>query len=97
MAYRLPEIGELVGDYRIVEKLGSGSYGHVFKAEHAGCFYAVKLLRGRLLQDRARREIGILNHLEHPDVVRFVGCGYWPDPFIGHSYIVMEFAGGRTL
>ncbi|HYO58689.1 serine/threonine-protein kinase [Archangium sp.] len=97
LAYRLPEIKEMVGEYRIVEKLGSGSHGHVFKAEQAGRFYAVKILRGRLLHDRARREIGILNHLNHPDVVRFFACGYWPDPVIGHSYIVMEFAGGRTL
>ena len=97
LAYRLPEIGEMVGDYRIVEKLGSGSYGHVYKAEQAGRFYALKILCGRLLNDRAKREIGILNHLAHPDVVRFFGCGYWPDPVIGHSYIVMEFAGGRTL
>ncbi|AKJ00967.1 serine/threonine-protein kinase [Archangium gephyra] len=97
LAYRLPEIGEMVGDYRILEKLGSGSYGHVYKAEQSGGFYAVKILRGRLLHDRAKREIGILNHLEHPDVVRFFGCGYWPDPIIGHSYIVMGFAGGRTL
>jgi serine/threonine-protein kinase len=97
LAYRLPEIGEMVGDYRIVEKLGSGSYGHVYKAEQAGRFYALKILRGRLLNDRAKREIGILNHLAHPDVVRFFGCGFWPDPIIGHSYIVMEFAGGRTL
>ncbi|HEX5749155.1 MAG TPA: serine/threonine-protein kinase, partial [Archangium sp.] len=77
--------------------LGSGSYGYVYKAEQAGCFYAVKILRGRLLNDRARREIGILNHMDHPDVVRFFGCGYWPDPIIGHPFIVMEFAGGRTL
>ncbi|HYO70443.1 MAG TPA: protein kinase, partial [Archangium sp.] len=97
LAYRLPEIKEMVGDYRIVEKLGSGSYGHVYKADQAGHFYAVKLLRGRLLNDRAKREIGVLNHLAHPDVVRFFGCGYWPDPFVGHPYIVMEFAGGSTL
>ncbi|HEX5754337.1 MAG TPA: serine/threonine-protein kinase, partial [Archangium sp.] len=77
--------------------LGSGSYGYVYKAEQAGCFYAVKILRGRLLNDRARREIGILNHMDHPDIVRFFGCGYWPDPIIGHPFIVMEFAGGRTL
>ncbi|WP_395808979.1 serine/threonine protein kinase [Archangium minus] len=87
----------MVGGYRIVETLGSGSYGYVYKAEQAGCFYAVKILRGRLLNDRAKREIGILNHLDHPDVVRFFGCGYWPDPFVGHPYIVMEFAGDRTL
>ena len=97
LVYRLPEVGEMVGDYRLVEKLGSGSQGHVYKAEQAGRAYAVKILRGRLSHDWVKREIGILNHLEHPDVVRFIGCGYWPDPFIGHSYIVMEFAGGRTL
>jgi eukaryotic-like serine/threonine-protein kinase len=96
-AYRLSEIGERVGGYRIVEKLGSGSYGHVYKAEQDGHFYAVKLLRGRLLHDRARREIRILLHLKHPGVVRFIACGYWPNPVIGHSYIVMEFAGERTL
>ena len=95
--YRLPEVGERVGDYHLVEKLGSGSQGHVYKAEQAGRAYAVKILRGRLSHDRVKREIGILNHLEHPDVVRFIACGYWPDPVIGHSYIVMEFAGGRTL
>lgn len=97
LVYRLPEVGELVGDYRLIEKLGSGSQGHVYKAEQAGRAYAVKILRGRLSHDRVKREIAILNHLEHPDVVRFIACGYWPDPVIGHSYIVMEFAGGRTL
>jgi serine/threonine-protein kinase len=97
LVYRLPELKEMVGGYRIVETLGSGSYGYVYKAEQAGCFYAVKILRGRLLNDRAKREIGILNHMDHPDVVRFFGCGYWPDPIIGHPFIVMEFAGGRTL
>jgi serine/threonine-protein kinase len=97
LAYRLPEINEMVGHYRIVEKLGSGSYGHVYKAEQDGLFYAVKILHGRLLHERAKREIGILIHLNHPGVVRFIGCGYWPNPIIGHSYIVMEFAGERTL
>ncbi|KFA93746.1 serine/threonine-protein kinase [Archangium violaceum] len=97
LVYRLPELKEMVGGYHIIETLGSGSYGYVYKAEQAGRFYAVKILRGRLLNDRARREMGILNHLDHPDVVRFFGCGYWPDPIIGHPYIVMEFAGGRTL
>jgi eukaryotic-like serine/threonine-protein kinase len=97
LLYRLPEIKEMVGDYRIVEKLGSGSYGHVYKAEQDGHLYAVKILHGRLLHDRARREIGILLHLKHPGVVRFIACGYWPNPIIGHSYIVMEYAGERTL
>ena len=97
LVYRLPELKEMVGGYRIVETLGSGSYGYVYKAEQSGRFYAVKILRGRLLNDRAKREMGILNHLDHPDVVRFFGCGYWPDPDTGHAYIVMEFAGGRTL
>jgi serine/threonine-protein kinase len=97
LAFRLPEDGDVVGDYRIVEKCGEGGYGTVYKAERAGCFYAVKFIRGRLLEGWARRENAILLHLEHPNVVRCVGSGYWPAPAIGHPYLVMEYVEGASL
>lgn len=97
LAFRHPDIGEMVGDYKIVEVLGSGGLGIVFKAERAGRFFALKFLLLPKFTGRAKREISILVRLEHPCVVRFIGSDFWPDPVMGHPYIVMEFVDGQTL
>ncbi len=97
LVFRPPEPGEMVGDYRIVKKIGSGGFGTVFKAERAGLFFAVKMLRSSELGARERREISILLQLENPGVVRFRACDRWLDPKIGTPYIVMDFVPGMTL
>ncbi len=95
--FRHPEPGDVVGDYRLLEKLGEGSFGLVFKAERAGRFFAVKFLHDVALSVRARREVAILAEMEHPCVVRFHGFDRWPVPVIGTPYIVMDFVDGLTL
>jgi serine/threonine-protein kinase len=95
--FRHPEPGDVVGDYRLLEKLGDGSFGLVFKAERAGRFFAVKFLHDATLGVRARREVAILAEMEHPCVVRFHGFDRWPVPIIGTPYIVMDFVDGLTL
>jgi serine/threonine-protein kinase len=95
--FRHPEEGDVVGDYRLVKKLGDGSFGLVFKAERAGRFFAVKFLHDVALGVRARREVAILAEMEHPCVVRFHGFDRWPVPIIGTPYIVMDFVDGLTL
>jgi serine/threonine-protein kinase len=95
--FRHPEPGDVVGDYRLLEKLGDGSFGLVFKAERAGRFFAVKFLHDVALGVRARREVAILAEMEHPCVVRFHGFDRWPVPIIGTPYIVMDFVDGLTL
>ena len=95
--FRHPEPGDVVGDYRLLEKLGDGSFGLVFKAERAGRFFAVKFLHDATLSVRARREIAILAEMDHPCVVRFHGFDRWPVPIIGTPYIVMDFVDGLTL
>ncbi|MFY0582456.1 serine/threonine protein kinase [Cystobacter fuscus] len=87
----------MVGDYRILEKLGSGGFGTVFKAERGGLFFAVKMLRANALDARARREISILLQLENPWVARFRACDRWVDPKLGTPYLVMDFVPGMTL
>jgi serine/threonine-protein kinase len=87
----------MVGDYRIVEKLGAGGFSTVFKAERAGLFFTVKMLRSSALGARERREISILLQLEHPCVVRFRACDRWLDPRTGIPYIVTDFVPGPTL
>ncbi|HEX8825457.1 MAG TPA: serine/threonine-protein kinase, partial [Archangium sp.] len=97
VVFRHPEPGEKVGDYRIVEKLGAGGFGTVFKAERAGLFFAVKFLWSNELGARERREISILLRLDNPYVVRFRACDRWLDPERGPPYIVMDYVEGRTL
>jgi serine/threonine-protein kinase len=97
LTLRHPEIDEMIGPYRVVGLLGAGGLGIVYKVERGGRFFALKLLLVPALDGRGKREIGILIHLEHPCVVRYVGSDFWPDPVIGHPYIVMEFVPGETL
>jgi serine/threonine-protein kinase len=86
----------MIGDYKVVGFLGAGGLGVVYKVERGGLFFALKLLLVPSLDGRAKREIGILIHLENPCVVRYVGSDFWPDP-AGHPYIVMEYVPGDTL
>ncbi len=95
--FRHPEPGEWVGDYRILDKIGSGGFGTVFKAERAGQLFALKLLGSGELGARERREIGLLLLVENPGVVRFRACDRWPDPRNGIPYIVTDFVPGMTL
>jgi len=97
LTLRHPDIGEMLGDYKVVGFLGAGGLGIVYKVERGGRFFALKLLLIPKLDGRGKREIGILIHLENPGVVRYVGSDFWPDPVIGHPYIVMEYVPGDTL
>ena len=97
LTLRHPDIGDMIGDYKVVGFLGAGGLGIVYKVERGGLFFALKLLLVSTLDGRGKREIGILIHLENPGVVRYVGSDFWPDPANGHPYIVMEFVPGDTL
>ncbi|WNG22743.1 serine/threonine protein kinase [Cystobacter fuscus] len=97
LTLRHPDIGDMIGDYKIVGFLGAGGLGIVYKVERGGSFFALKLLLVSTLDGRGNREIGILVHLKNPCVVRYVGSDFWPDPANGHPYIVMEFVPGDTL
>jgi len=90
----------MLGPYRLVERLGGGGMGVVFRAEQPslGRFVAVKVLRPDMLffpgaQDRFRREASTVARLQHPAIVpvyEFEEAG-------GASYLVMELAEGATL
>jgi eukaryotic-like serine/threonine-protein kinase len=93
--------GDQIGPWRLLERLGSGGMGAVFKAERRdGNFEqraAIKLLRGlpsELAHDLLARERQILANLEHPGIARLFDGGETPG---GLPYLVMEFIEGLSI
>jgi serine/threonine-protein kinase len=95
--FKYPRPGDTVGVYRVVEEVGRGSFGRVFKAESEERLFALKFIHGRLAQRWGEREISILLALVHPHVVGVLGHGRWPDSVEGSLYIILEYVEGPPL
>ena len=103
MAAQDPNIGRdlLDGQFRILQKIGSGGMGAVYKALQPAMnrMVAVKILHPKLanrkdLVSRFRREARAMSHLSHPNTVKVYLYGELDD---GSLYIVMEYLEGRNL
>jgi serine/threonine protein kinase len=95
-------IGRVLSDYRIVDKMGGGGMGEVYRAVRADGAYekqvAIKLVQSGLSTDyflaRFRNERQILASLDHPNIAKLIDGGSTEE---GLPYVVMEYIEGQRI
>ena len=89
--------GDIIGNYRIIRKIGSGGMATIFEVRHEqhGARCALKLMLHNINSDemasRSEREFKALSKIMHPNVLKVTESGLYDS----RPYFAMEFLEGR--
>jgi len=96
----MPQPGQMISHYRLIEKIGEGGMGYVYKAldTQLNRHVAIKFLQAELTSDqerrlRFRREAQAAAALDHPHIAVIHEVGEHE----GNLFIVMQFLEGKSL
>src|SRR5262245_5335189 len=96
MGYRAIQKGDRISESALLEKLGQGGFGEVWKAEPAqihGKFVAIKIPTSPEAMDCLKQEAQFQHELDHPNIVKTIGLNTQNDP----PYFIMEYVEGKNL
>lgn len=96
MRYK-PVEGAVVAGYRLERLLGEGGFGQVFLARQGERQYALKFIRLEGGGVWGRRELAVLAHVRHPNVVRLLGHMVWPQEQPEYLVLLLEYVEGLPL
>jgi serine/threonine-protein kinase len=93
--------GTRIGGDVVEAVLGSGSFGTVYRVRgpdgHRAALKLLPLEEGSVRTERARREVLLGMCLHHPNLVRYLGVGTWPEPQPRFLWMKLELVEGPTL
>jgi serine/threonine protein kinase len=96
-----PPLGTRVHDWLLVDCVGHGAYGVVYRAVRIGQESAEPVALKMALRPwdpRFMREVGMLSLVHHPSIPRMISHGFWRDPSgASFPFIVMEWVQGTPL
>jgi serine/threonine-protein kinase len=92
----MPAVGQRVSEYVLEQKVGSGTFGEVWRAHHhvwVDQLVAIKIPTDAQYVRSLQREGVAIHGLVHPNIVRAIGF----DPYAEVPYLVMEYVAGTSL
>src|SRR3990172_2563544 len=101
--------GDHVGQYEILEWIGSGGSGCIYKVRQDEGVFALKILSECFIDDgrggeetkealaRADREFVALSIVDHPNILHRLASGRWPGTKRGWPFIVTEYVDGPDI